>query len=181
MRDVGLQTEREHQEDRFGETAMLGHRKQNSESLPWYRNGDYKGALTEVDKRKLDAFRSAPTHPSTRYENLPDEVQRYIAGMESQIYDLKQEKAAAKPILCTLAAIALLCLRYRPLSLSSFWVWVFGLLLILVPWFVYRHEWNRNAKEFMLESPGSAIDEAILREWEVSYVARNREPAENNV
>ena len=154
---------------------MLGRRKMSAEAVPWYRDPKYKGTLTEDEKKKLDAFRSGPRHPSTRYGDLPDEVQRYITGLEFQIYDLKQEKAAAKPILCSLAAIALVYLHYRPLSLSTVWAWMIGLLLMLVPWLAYRHEWNKNAREFMPDNPASAADEAIRREWEVDYVARHRE------
>jgi hypothetical protein len=160
---------------------MLWRHKQNTEALPWYRDPNYKGTLTEVEKRKLDALRSEPRHPSTRYEDLPEEVQRYIAGLELQIYDLKQEKAVSKPILCSLAAIALVYLHYRPLSLSTFLAWMIGSMLVLIPWLVYRREWNKNAKEFMPDTPAAATDEAIRREWEVDYVARHRERGESNI
>ena len=35
-------------------------RKRKSEWLPWYRAPDYKGDLTEAQKRELDAFRMQP-------------------------------------------------------------------------------------------------------------------------
>jgi hypothetical protein len=154
---------------------MLWRRRPESELLPWYRDREYKGSLTESEKQKLDAFRSEANHPSARYEELPAEVQKYIAGLELQIYDLKQEKAVAKAMLCTAAAIAFVWLYYRPITLSAFWVWAVGLLLVIVPWLAYRFEWHKNAQESMPDKPGSAIDEAIRREWEVNYVSRSQD------
>ena len=140
--------------------------------LPWYRRPGYKGNLTEAQKRELDAFRTQAKHPSTRFEDLPEEVQGYIAGLELNVYDLRQEKAASLAIVCSLVGIALLYSHYfgKPLSLSVSWAWTFGLLLMIAPWFVYRHEWKKNAKEFDLP-----VDERLRREWELDYLARHRE------
>jgi hypothetical protein len=159
---------------------MFWRRTQKREYLPWYRRLDYKGDLTETEKRELDALRRQKKHPAARYEDLPDEVQHYIAGLELAAYDLKQDKAALKPIACALIGISLLYFHYvGPPSLSAFWTWAWALFLLIVPWFVYRREWNKNAQEFMpdyLATPGasSPANEALLREWEVSHLTRNR-------
>jgi hypothetical protein len=159
---------------------MPSRRKQNAEPLPWYRDPNYRGRLTEAEKRKLDGFRSEPRHPSMRYEDFADEVQRYVVALEGQIYDLKQERAATKPILCTLVAIVLVYQHYRPLSLPLLLAWSIGLLLVVIPWVVYARQWQQNAREYFPDSGASTTDEAIRREWELSYLARNSQRPESN-
>lgn len=145
--------------------------KRKGDPMPWYRRPEYKGNLAEAQKRKLDAFRMQSTHPSARFEDLPDEVQSYIAAMEVDIYDLRQEKAFFLAILCSLFGIAVLLHHYgKLLSLSHFWAWTCGLLLLIAPWFVYWYDWNKIAEEF--DAP---VDERFRREWEVHYLARFRE------
>jgi hypothetical protein len=57
-----------------------------SRSLPWYRARDYKGDVTEEEKRELDSFRHRESeggeHPSASYGDLPKEVQLYISKIE---------------------------------------------------------------------------------------------------
>jgi len=62
-------------------------RKGKPEWLPWYRSRNYKGDMTETEKRQLDAFRAQPKHPATRTEDLPEEVRDYINGIELELYD----------------------------------------------------------------------------------------------
>ena len=42
---------------------------------PWYRRKEYKGNLTEEEKRHLDSFRLDEKHPAAAVEDLPEEVQ----------------------------------------------------------------------------------------------------------
>jgi hypothetical protein len=41
-------------------------RKPKTEWVPWYRAHDYKGDMTETEKRELDAFRMEPKHPAAQ-------------------------------------------------------------------------------------------------------------------
>ena len=52
-------------------------RKRQVEHLPWYRARNYKGDLTETEKRQLDAFRKQPKHPAAEEDDLPEEVRNY--------------------------------------------------------------------------------------------------------
>ena len=83
-------------------------RKRKAEWLPWYRAHDYTGNLTEKEKRLLDAFRAQPTHPSANFEQLPEEVQRYVNRIEMELYDQKQEAAAGRAIVLSEVGAALL-------------------------------------------------------------------------
>lgn len=154
---------------------MFWRRARQREFLPWYRDPNYKGDLKEAEKRELDALRTQPKHPAARYEDLPDEVQAYIARLEVEAYDAKQDNASISSISCTLFGVALLCFHYLGTP-PTFWTWTCGLGLLIVPWFVYRHRWNKNAKEFFPDSGGtiSPADEAIRKEWEVRNVGRSR-------
>jgi hypothetical protein len=80
---------------------MFWRPKKQREVLPWYRARGYKGDLTEAEKREVDSFRVLPKHPAAQYEDLPDEVQQYIAEVEIERYDLKQDKAAASAFVGT--------------------------------------------------------------------------------
>ena len=68
-------------------------RKRKAEWLPWYRARNYKGDLTEAEKRQFDAFRMQPKHPAAQEDDLPEEVQSYIGRIEMELYDKKQEGA----------------------------------------------------------------------------------------
>jgi hypothetical protein len=53
---------------------------------------NYKGNLTENEKRQLDFFRMQEKHPVADYDSLPEEVQRYINRITMEHYDLKSDK-----------------------------------------------------------------------------------------
>jgi hypothetical protein len=61
---------------------MLG--RKPTERLPWYRARDYKGDLTENEKRQLDSFRMRREHPAASYDTLPGEVKVYIGVQETK-------------------------------------------------------------------------------------------------
>jgi len=50
---------------------MLGRKKKPTERLPWYRARNYKGDLTENEKRQLDSFRMRREHPAASYDTWP--------------------------------------------------------------------------------------------------------------
>jgi hypothetical protein len=147
-------------------------KKQKAEIVPWYRSPGYKGNLTEAEKRKLDAFRMQPKHPAARNEDLPEEVQSYINRLEMEIYDFKQDKTAAQAFGLSLFGCASLYLSYYGLpSSSSPWPYAGGLLLLVIPWFVYAYQWRKNAKAFR---GVLATDEAIRFEWELDHNFYNK-------
>src|SRR5262245_48784989 len=73
-------------------------KKQPTEHLPWYRERNYTGNLTEVEKRQLDAFRMQEKHPAADYDDLPEEVKRYIGSLEMEVYDNKQGALALETL-----------------------------------------------------------------------------------
>jgi hypothetical protein len=151
--------------------------------MSWYRDPSYKGKLTEAEKQELDRVRALPRHPAAKYEDLPDEVQSYIAGLSLERYDLKQERAVALPLLCTLFALVLIGRHhFSPPPLSTAMTWTLGLALLVVPWFIYRYQWAKISRE---EFPGEGdaaptTDELLRREWEVSYIVDWRKNESTN-
>jgi hypothetical protein len=152
-------------------------RKREAEWLPWYRARNYKGDLTEVEKRELDAFRVRPDHPAAQGDNLPEEVQSYLNKIELELYDKKQDGAVGRALVLSAIGAALLYLNYEGcFGAPTTWSYAAAVLLLVVPWLYYRYEWNRNAEEFLpSDAPHSATDEAIRQEWEVDYIARKRQ------
>lgn len=143
--------------------------------LPWYRQHDYRGNLTETEKRQLDHLRARPNHPATTSDDLPKEVQDYIGNLEIQLYDMKQETAAGRAIVLSFfGAVSLYTAYFGPPSTT--WASVIGPVLIVAPWLYYRYEWKKNADSFLPEdplTPHNTTDEGILVEWERNYVAQH--------
>ena len=81
--------------------------KLKTEELPWYRSPGYNGKMSEAEKRQLDAFRMQEQHPAARQEDLPEEVRSYIGRIEMKLYDLKQETAASRALVASVAGAAL--------------------------------------------------------------------------
>jgi hypothetical protein len=152
--------------------------KRKAEWVPWYRARDYKGDLTEAEKRQLDAFRMQPKHPASSEEELPEEVQSYIGRIEMELYDKKQEAAAGYAFFWSVIAAVLLFLTYNGyFGPPTTWRYVIGLAIFVAPWFVYRHQWKKNAEEFLPSDDGApnVTDEAIRQEWELNYIANSRQ------
>lgn len=162
---------------------MWWKRKQNTEWLPWYRVPGFKGQVSEVEKRKLDAFRMLDRHPAASYQDLPEEVQTYISRLTVEIYNFKQENAVSGPLLAGALGAAILGVSYFGVHFQpteSIWPYAFGLLLLIVPWFVYRREWQRNADEFLPRDGPNRIDESIKEEWELDYLFTLRNPKDGS-
>jgi hypothetical protein len=62
-------------------------RKRKVERLPWYRDRNYKGDMSEDQKRQLDAFRMQPKHPAAEEDDLPAEVQNYINSIAERLLE----------------------------------------------------------------------------------------------
>jgi hypothetical protein len=145
-------------------------RKPKPEWVPWYRARNYKGNLTEAEKRKLDALRMQPKHPAASWEDLPEEVQNYLIKIELELYDMKQERAVSKAMFLSAIGAGLIYLNYVGFFgvPVPWWRYAAGALFLVVPWFAYRHEWNKNAEEM---HPGhNRTEEGIREQWELEYV-----------
>lgn len=145
------------------------------EWVPWYRRKDYKGNLSEEEKRLLDSFRMKEKHPSASSGDLPNEVQSYISNIEFELYDMKQGQAAAKALVFTFVAALLVYLGYIGQLQNELLGYVGGAVLTLFAWFQYRREWRKNADEFTSKSneKRSRTDEGILTEWELECITQS--------
>jgi hypothetical protein len=152
----------------------MGKRRHKQEWLPWYRARDYKGNLSEAEKRQLDAFRTQPTHPAARLDQLPEEVQEYIGRIELELYDHKQQEAAGFAFFWSLVVVIVLLLNYFGcFPHSSNWAYPTGGLLFVAAWVIYKRKWDRNAEEFLPsgdDAPRSRTNEALRYEWELNYI-----------
>ena len=155
--------------------------KRDREWVPWYRARNYKGNLTEAEKRYLDAFRMQSKHPAANFDELPEEVQSYLSGIHLELYDKKQEGVAARAFLFSAAGAGLLFLNYkRCFAAPDGWVNLIAGLLLVFPWFWYWRQWHKNAQEFLPKGiPGRATEEGIRKEWELNCIARSREKDRN--
>lgn len=147
-------------------------REARAEWLPWYRSRDYKGNLTEAQKRQLDAFRSQAKHPAARAEDLPQEVQNYINGIELALYDCRQQEAVTKALFVSFIGALLFALRYSGYLSAPAWSYAFDVLLLVVPWVFYRREWKNNAEAFLpsQKDAPNPTDEGIRKEWELNHI-----------
>ena len=140
--------------------------------------------MTEADKRELDAVHFQVNHPAARYDDLPEEVQRYISNLELQIYDLKWEKAFAKPIIASAIGALFIFSTYKEIGHLGNFGYVCGVLLLTVPWFIFRRESRKNAEEFMpdIEDEHFASNPSnvgIRCEWELMYLSIRRRKRES--
>jgi hypothetical protein len=153
---------------------MFGRRKKQAEQLPWYRMRNYKGNLTEAEKRQLDAFRMQEKHPAADYDSLPQEVQSYINGLELENYDNKQGALVLPILVCSGfgAYFLIRCiLGYDEGSLVNYAV---SIAFLVLPWIWYRIKWKQNADAFLPETWPSPTHEALMREWELDYISNKR-------
>lgn len=161
----------------LGWQGESGRRKRKAEVLPWYRARGYKGKMTEAEKRELDAFRMLPKHPAAHRWDLPQEVQNYITKLELEIYDQKQDRLAGRTIAAVVIGVVIVGVSYFGRPEPTVFTYIGGVAFIIVPWFVYRYFWKKNADEFMPlddDNPGRQTDEGIIREWELEYLGNQR-------
>lgn len=144
--------------------------------LPWYRQKNYDGNLTEEEKRILDSFRIQGEHTAARNEDLPNEVQSYINVLELELYDLKQDSAANKAFALSAFAVFLIYLAYTGQAYSAIGAYIAGAIIVVLAWLGYRRTWNKNAEEFLPKSENAPnrTDEGIRKEWELDYNFRMR-------
>jgi len=157
---------------------LLGRKKKQPEHLPWYRQRNYKGNLTEVEKRQLDFFRMQEKHPAADFDGLPEEVKRYVGGLELEVYDNKQGAIALQTLFVSGVGGYFLIRYILGYDEGSLFGYVWSSSLLILPWFWYRIKWNQNAEEFLPSSGPSSTHEAILKEWELDYIFNKRKADE---
>jgi hypothetical protein len=146
------------------------------ERLPWYRAKDYKGKLTEDDKRQLDAFRMQESHPATDPNTLPDDVKAYINALEFELVELKRHNSITYAVIATVFA---LILAYYSGYLgngyaSPFVVYMFSALIIAVYWWKHTKEDKALVEQLLPSDSFDPTAEAIKFEWEVEYLVTKR-------
>lgn len=152
---------------------MLWRRKTKRENVPWYRASNYRGNLGEQQKRLLDSFRMRRDHPAAKFEDLPGEVQTFIAALQVEAYDAKQERIFGQAFVVSgIGAASLFLSHYGFERADSFWQYLPGAFLLVVPWLAYSRQSRINAAEFIPrdDSAPTSTDELIRREWELDYI-----------
>ena len=153
-------------------------RKRKAKWVPWYRARNYKGALTEAEKRQLDAFRARPTHPATEGLDLPEAVQSYITRIEGELYDAKQDKLAGLALGVSIIGAVLLVLNFTAgvVFVPTVWSYLGAAVMFVAPLIVYGYLWKKNADEFNPtdEDVPNLSYEGIIKEWELEYIWRIR-------
>ena len=149
---------------------MFRRQKVRREGLPWYRAPNYKGSLTEAEKRELDSFRLQESQGgadrSANCGELPDEVQSYLSKIWVERYDQIQEALVGRCFLVSAIGLFLLLNHFRCISpnYDSTEVFFAGAFLLLAPWIYYPIKWKKNAETF----PDN--NEGIRTEWELNYI-----------
>jgi hypothetical protein len=154
---------------------MFGRKKKPPECLPWYRARDYKGDLTENEKRQLDSFRMRQEHPAASYDTLPGEVKGYISELTMEIYDRKQERLVMGCFVVSGASAFFLARYAFGYAEGSLFEYSLSLGMLIFPWIYYRIKWRKNADEYV--PPGEAVfpvNEALRKNWEQAYIVNKR-------
>ena len=147
------------------------------DQAPWYRRRDYKGNLTEEEKRELDHFRLLAQQPGGSHpadHNLPEEVNLYISKLKIELHDERGTVLMGRVLLLNGIGV---------LMLASFFGWSLfkvdhegsaltflgGVLFIVVPWFYYSRE-QKKLGDQLFDYDGRTF------EWELNYIAKRRKP-----
>jgi hypothetical protein len=159
------------------EGGLAVHKK---EWVPWYRRRDYSGKMSEEEKRILDDVRKDDNHPATSFDELPGEVQTYIASIEQELYDEIKSSIFLKVVSITLFVlffIVITFLRQDNFSIYSISFWVLGLLVV---WGSLWREKRKIEVRFFPEelSQNDSVvftsDEGIQAAWDVDYLMKSQ-------
>lgn len=154
---------------------MFRRKKKSTEQLPWYRTRDYKGDLTENEKRELDSFRMRKDHPAATYDSLPKEVRMYLSKLELEIYDKTQESLVRGCFVVSVIGVFLFARYFFEYARGSLLEYLGSISLLVAPWIYYLIRRKRNADEFLPPGDfGSRTAEALRMEWELKYIADKR-------
>jgi hypothetical protein len=150
------------------------------EWIPWYRRKEYKGNLTEDEKRHLDTFRVEGKHPATAFEELPKEVQEYLNELELSVYDATQERVAIKSLVQTCVGALLIFLAYLGLGwLSPLVGYFLGCAIITFAWFNHSRDWKQNADSIWIKQKGKGVplsrtEDKLQEYWDLDAIGRFR-------
>jgi hypothetical protein len=157
----------------FGRDDMFWRKKAANEPLPWYRAKNYKGKMTEKQKRLLDTIRFQRSHPAATYEGLLPEVQNYINRLELEVYDAKQQSLFAGCALLSFLGGQSLYRDYTSGDEASLLSISYGVIMLGAPWIYYSVKFKKNASEHMPdENPTYPTDEALRVEWEIEHLSQ---------
>ena len=154
---------------------MFGRKKRPAECLPWYRARDYKGDLTENEKRQLNSFRMRREHPAASYDTLPGEVKVYIGELTLEVYDRSQERLIMGCFVVSGVGAVFLARYAFGYAEGSLFEYSLSLGMLIFPWIYYRIKWRKNADEYL--PPGEAVfpvNEALRKNWELAYIVNKR-------
>ena len=147
-------------------------RQRKCEFLPWYRRPDYRGKMSEADKRRLDAIRDQEPHPAVTYDQLPEEAKNYISELEVEAYDAKQQSLVGGVALLSVIGALLIDANFTHLvSLTNPLVAATAFPMLVAPWFYYVWKWRRNADAFtptLEEGMPDPTDERLKTAWELT-------------
>ncbi len=157
------------------------------EWMPWYRRKEYKGNLTEEEKRYLDSLRLKEKHPAVAVDDLPEEVQSYLSELELAVYDAKQDSVATKAFMLTGMGALVAFFAYYGLGwLPPLARYVIGGVIIIFAWINYSREWKKNADGLWIKQEGSGIpfsrtEEKLQEYWELDEIFRYRKRHEAEI
>lgn len=146
-------------------------RKHKQDDVPWYRHQNYKGGLREDQKMELDSIRwqaKSEGHPAAGYDDLPEEVQSYIAELEIEISDERSflpilSMAVTTVVVIYSALIALNIVQYYELATS-----IYDLFYISIAIFIFSFIRYRNVRKIELSRDAN---KAFLKNWEINYIS----------
>ena len=147
-------------------------KKRQDDDVAWYRHRNYKGSLSEDQKMELDSIRwqsKSGRHPAAKFEDLPDEVQDYIAHLEVYVSDTK----FVPSLICIISGILFLIycaiciiglLEYSIVLPSIYKMSLASALLIILGSIDYR-----NVKNILEKT---TPDSEFLKNWEIDYISK---------
>lgn len=150
--------------------------RKKKESVPWYRVPNYKGNLTEDEKRELDSFRHraeshGEDHPAATYDDLPEEVRDYVSKLQIEFYDKIQEGLVGRCLLISAVGAFLLLNHFGWFTgaYNSTEILLVGALFLLAPWVYYPIKWRKNADRYLGDT-----NEDLRTQWELNYIVSNK-------
>ena len=145
---------------------MFWRKKNQEDQIPWYRRRDYKGDLTEDEKRELDHFRWLAQQPGGKHpadHDLPEEVIDYISKLKVELHDARETLLMGRVLIPGGFGVFILWLGFfgeKPVSLTGF---LFGVSLIVGSSLYYFRE-HKKLKDQLKDYDG------IRKEWELNYI-----------
>jgi hypothetical protein len=153
---------------------MAWFRKRKDDDVVWYRHRNYKGGLSEEEKRELDSIRwpaEPRPHPAAKFQDLPEEVQEYISHLELEVEGSK----SFPPLIAIIAGISLII--YCALSAldvvqySDMFPSIIKLSLVSFAWIGIGILEYRKVQKIWGEKD---TDAQFMVNWELDYISGRR-------